>query len=250
MKNFFEEKQKSNSFMKEIESEIVDEAELQERIKILSEFLKHGKIWKILSFILYTSLLCSMFFPSSIIYLVFTCIPVGLFAIRISLIILLNNFEFDAEELKCINRKYIKKEIPKVFKEILLFIPFLLLTSFILSFFVSGNSQNQAEVIETLNNGLLYFFLSTVVMAPILEEMLFRLLPYQFIKNKYLYILIASLVFAGIHVIGDPNPFYYIWIYLFPSIYLTYRFYKTKDVVVTISLHMFNNLVSFLLLIF
>lgn len=48
------------------------------------------------------------------------------------------------------------------------------------------------------------------------------------------------------HVIDDPNPFGHIWFYMIDSFYYGYRYYKTNDIWVPISMHGFNNTISFL----
>ena len=51
------------------------------------------------------------------------------------------------------------------------------------------------------------------------------------------------------HVVNDTNAFYNIWFYLPNALYLGYRYYKTNDLLVTISIHSLNNLLATLPLI-
>ena len=90
----------------------------------------------------------------------------------------------------------------------------------------------------------------SIIIAPIIEEFVFRLLPHRFIKSPIIYVVISTVVFAAMHVINDPNPFYYIWFYMMGPLYYGYRYHKTKDILVPISMHSFNNLIATLLMAF
>lgn len=88
-----------------------------------------------------------------------------------------------------------------------------------------------------------------IIIGPIIEEFIFRFLPYRFIKNKILYVIVSTVIFAGMHVLNDPNPFYYIWFYMMRPLYYGYRYHKTKDILVPISMHSLNNLFDVLLFV-
>lgn len=142
------------------------------------------------------------------------------------------------------------KKIKKIVKEILMYIPFSMLSTFILSFIVVGESNNQTSVVESFNQSPIFYAIIIVIIGPILEEFIFRYLPYKFIKNKILYVIISSFIFAWMHVFDDPKAFYYILAYLPDSLYFGYRYYKTKDLAVTFSIHSFGNLVAVILIAF
>lgn len=203
------------------------------------EFMKKEKIWSFLAFIIYTCLITSLFFPTIDIIFLIALVPILLFTLRIQILVL--SKDINLNEIKC----KIKAKIYKIFPEILMYIPVHIICNVFTNIFISGNSQNQLELLEDLENSPINFLIYAIIIAPIIEEILFRLLPYQFIKNKYLYIGISAFVFASCHVINDTNAFYYIWAYIFESLYFSYRFFKTKDIFVTISLHSFCNLVAF-----
>lgn len=140
------------------------------------------------------------------------------------------------------------QEIKKIVKEILKYIPIWVISCCITNFIMVGQSVNQTSVEQALYEEPIPNLMIVIIFAPILEEILFRFLPYIFIKNSVVYILVSSVVFGLMHVINDPNPLYYIWFYMIDSLYYGYRYYKTKDVFVTISLHSFNNVVATLLI--
>lgn len=141
------------------------------------------------------------------------------------------------------------KDFKTIGKELLMFIPVFLLSTFMTSLLISGEPANQTSVNEILSQSPILYSIIIVIIGPMLEEYIFRFLPSKFIKNQLLYVLISSIIFAGMHVINDPNPFYYIWYYLPLSLYFGYRYYKTENLFVTISMHSFNNLIATLALL-
>lgn len=145
--------------------------------------------------------------------------------------------------------KNIIKEIKKIAKEILMFIPILIITKCITSFIMVGQPANQTSIEQSFYEAPIFNSVFVIIIGPIIEEFFFRFLPYRFIKNKTLYIIVSTVIFAAMHVVNDPNPFYYIWFYMMRSLYYGYRYHKTNDILVPICMHSLNNLVVTLLFI-
>ena len=149
--------------------------------------------------------------------------------------------------------KSIIQEIKKLAKEIAMFIPVLLISIFITSFMATlitiGKPANQIRVEASFYQLPILSSIDIIIIAPIIEEFIFRFLPYRFIKNKTLYIIVSTVVFAAMHVLNDPNPLYYIWIYMITPLYWGYRYHKTNDILVPIFMHSFDNLIGVLLMI-
>lgn len=141
--------------------------------------------------------------------------------------------------------------IKRIANELLRFIPVWIISAVISSILISmfGEPTNQTEIEEEFEGLSLLYLFDMVIFTPIIEEYIFRFLPHKFIKNQVLYIIISSVVFAGMHVVDDPNAFCHIWPYILRPLYYAYRYYKTKDIWVTISFHALNNLVATLLMI-
>lgn len=153
-----------------------------------------------------------------------------------------------------IQKVKINKEIIKLLKEvtnyIFIFIIFGLLTNLWKEVILSGNTtQNQNSIEEDLSKNPIYIFLLAVIFAPLTEEALFRILPRYFIKNNIAYILISSFIFSYAHCITTPNSLLYVPMYLPDAIYLAYRYQKTEDVFVPITIHCFSNAIAYILLI-
>lgn len=116
-------------------------------------------------------------------------------------------------------RKNIIQEIKKISKEILMFIPINLISFIILSFTAIGQPTNQTNIEQSFYESPIYISILAIIIGPIMEEFIFRFLPYRFINNKLLYIIVSTVIFAAMHVVDDPNPFYYIWFYMIDSWY-------------------------------
>lgn len=151
------------------------------------------------------------------------------------------------EEIIEIDRRKLGKDL---IKEILMYIPILIISICITSFIMVGQPANQASLDKAFYEAPILNSIVSIIIGPIIEEIIFRFLPYKFIKNKAVYIIVSAVIFAGMHVIHDPNPFYYIWFYMMKPMYYGYRYHKTKNLLVPISMHSLNNLVATLLFIF
>lgn len=208
--------------------------------------LTANKTKEILAFILYTLFIITLLeikLPLAI------SIIIG---VVMSIIFLVFYCYFESwlfETLCSITLKDVGKEILKIIKEIGMFFIFLYITTHILSIFIVGEPENQTQVVNSFYQSPIINSIMIVVIGPILEEIIFRYLPYQFIPNKKLYVIVSAVIFASLHVVGDSNALYYVWIYMVNAFYFSYRYYKTKDLLVTMSIHIFNNALSMLPLI-
>ena len=137
--------------------------------------------------------------------------------------------------------KDVGKEIVKIIKEIGMFFIFSCVTNFLLSAFIIGEPENQTQVVNSFYQAPIINSIMIIVIGPIFEEFIFRYLPYQFISNKKIYVIVSAVIFASMHVVDDSNALYYVWAYIGDALYFGYRYYKTKDLRVTMSIHIFNN---------
>ncbi len=136
------------------------------------------------------------------------------------------------------------KDFKLILKEFIMFVPIWAITKAVSLFFCQGQSANQTYLEEIFIKAPVYYSIQFIIIGPIIEEFIFRLLPYRFIKNKTLYVIISSIIFAAMHVVDDPNAFYYIWFYLMRPFYYAYRYHKTQDLRVPFCMHSFNNLIA------
>lgn len=95
-----------------------------------------------------------------------------------------------------------------------------------------------------LTSDLIFSLIIAIILAPILEELTFRL-SFNTINNKYLYLVITSLLFGLMHI-NQTNELIYIIPYgiLGLSFGLTYK--KTNNIYSSIVIHSIHNLIVIL----
>jgi len=118
-----------------------------------------------------------------------------------------------------------------------------------------NETQNQMILEDMFENNwmLPFLFVDIVILTPIIEELLFRHLIIHELGKKITYgvaSLLSVILFAGIHVLGATSPFE-IGSYIFIAVGLVFVYLKSsKNLAVSISLHAFNNLISFIAIVF
>ena len=119
-------------------------------------------------------------------------------------------------------------------------------SNFIITMFTTTQvAQNQDNIVETLKQAPIYTFIVTVLIAPILEELVFRMSFRKiFAKTDFLFILFSGLIFGSMHVIGSfENPIDLLFIipYSIPGFVFAYTLAKSKNICVPMSLHFIHN---------
>lgn len=154
-----------------------------------------------------------------------------------------------------INEKEIRKAISdikknhetyfnKYFKVYLLGIIIMIISNILISTLGGGISENESTIRDEFKNFPIYIFISSVFLAPLLEELVFRLALKEIIKNKYLYILISGLIFGSLHIITMPinNLFpLYLLSYCSAGWAFAYIMAKTNNILVSSGFHFMHN---------
>ena len=140
------------------------------------------------------------------------------------------------------NILYFKKYIKYWF----LMLALMISSNLIVTIFTSSEiAANQESIIETLKKAPIYTFIITVFVAPILEELVFRLSFRKiFAHTNTLFILFSGLIFGGMHVIGSYehlSDLLFIIPYSLPGFIFAYIYIKSKNICVPISLHFIHN---------
>jgi hypothetical protein len=109
-------------------------------------------------------------------------------------------------------------------------------------------TNNDILISQVFENKIL--ILQIILLAPILEELIFRA-PYQgIIKHKLLVYIFYSVAFASVHLLNVDSFINYI--YFFPYFLLAlgigFSFYKTNNILLSIIVHIINNLLEIMLL--
>lgn len=106
---------------------------------------------------------------------------------------------------------------------------------------IAGNEEALREMFKT---SPIYIYLSSIIYAPIVEELVFR----QGIRNIFgrniLFIIISGVVFGGLHVITSATTTFdllYIIPYSSLGIAFAYMLYKTDNIFVSMGFHFMHN---------
>lgn len=125
------------------------------------------------------------------------------------------------------------------------------LSTTIINLFTKQNiSSNEALLRNQIQNAPLYMLLTCSVIAPIFEEMVFRLSLYKLIKNKKIFIIFSGLLFGLLHVLGTyqaPIDLLYIIPYSAMGFSFSYLLSKTKNITLPIIIHMIHNTILVLM---
>jgi len=148
----------------------------------------------------------------------------------------------------------IKESISDSFKWYFVGILIMIVSNFLLIYFLGGISDNEEGVREYISNYPLYAFLSVSVFAPVIEEIVFRKSIMRTTKNKYLGSIISALLFGLAHVVAYiPDSILNI-LYLVPYAGLGFGFammnYENKSIFNSIVYHSIHNTFSFIIIVF
>lgn len=160
----------------------------------------------------------------------------------------------DFSNMKKNHKDYFKK----YFKYYLIALAVMMMSNFFINIVLNnGIASNEEALRETFEISPIYIFFSSVVFAPIVEEIVFRQGIRNIIPNKILFILVSGLVFGGLHILSGysgPMDLLYLIPYCAPGFAFAYILADSDNIFISIALHLMHNgiLVSlqFLVLIF
>ena len=119
------------------------------------------------------------------------------------------------------------------------------ISSFLISLLLKQSvSTNEQLVRQSIKIAPLYMLFTCSIVAPILEEMVFRRALYGLIKFKWLFILVSGLGFGLLHVLGNFQSvldFLYVIPYGAMGCSFAYLLTKTKNITLPIIIHMLHN---------
>lgn len=110
-------------------------------------------------------------------------------------------------------------------------------------------SNNQEAINDMFERLPIYTYILSVFLAPIIEELVFRLCFMKIFNNKYLYIILSGVIFGLFHIIGSfesAYDFLFLVPYSIPGLIFAYILYDSKNIFNTIWLHFVHNGISML----
>ena len=133
----------------------------------------------------------------------------------------------------------------KYFKFWFLLLGLMMLANFTIMMINEGGIANNEQGIRDLfSQSPLYVYISAVLIAPILEELIFRFSLRKIFKTDTLFIIMSGLIFGCAHVIGQTETlidYLYIIPYSIPGFVFGYLLVKTNNIFSSMSMHLFHN---------
>lgn len=174
-----------------------------------------------------------------------------LMIILIIIFINFNRLKKDFIDFKNNYKEYHKKYIKIWFLGLILMI----LSNFIIIFISNADlATNESTIREQLILNPFYIYISGVLFAPIIEELVFRLSIRNIISNDWLFIITSGIIFGSMHVFGseivDLNQLLYLIPYSSFGMCFAYMLCKSKNYFVSVSFHLLHNAILINFLIF
>jgi len=143
-------------------------------------------------------------------------------------------------------KKDYKKILDTSIKNWLLGLVIMLVSNIIISMIVGDIANNEEMNRSLLMSTPIYAITAMVIIAPITEELIFRLSPRKAFNKKIPYLIYSGLFFGAMHLLSSTS-----WLevlYVIPYGALGYffakAFYETDNIFSSISVHMIHNLVA------
>lgn len=127
----------------------------------------------------------------------------------------------------------------------------MVISNLILIFITNGSiAGNEEAVRDMIDKVPLYMAFSTILYAPLTEEIIFRKCIKDVINNKWLYIFLSGFIFGGMHIIGSAKTLVDV-LFIIPysslGLAFAYTYYKTDNIFNTISMHLIHNTFAYVL---
>ena len=113
------------------------------------------------------------------------------------------------------------------------------LNELISSLLINANVEmkNQQTIMETYEQSKLAMTIAVILLAPFIEEIVFRYSLSTIFKNDYIFIIISSLIFGLMHGVGASSI-----VYIVMGVILSLIYVKTnKNIIAPIIAHILNN---------
>ena len=154
-------------------------------------------------------------------------------------------------------RKNHKEYFKKYFKFWLISVGIMLISNLFINLMNNGIAGNEESLRETFKISPFYIYFSSVIYAPLVEELIFRQSIRNIVPNKIAFIILSGLIFGGLHILSGysgPMDLLYLIPYSAPGIAFAYILADSDNIFISVCLHLMHNgiliALQFLLLIF
>lgn len=127
----------------------------------------------------------------------------------------------------------------------------MMISNMIINFVLNlGQAANEQAVQEMISYSPWIMLINAGLIAPIIEEIIFRKCFKNAFPNKYLFIILSGLVFGSMHVIGNiTSPLDWLYVIPYGSLGAAFAimYQKTDTVYTSTAMHIFHNTALILL---
>jgi len=116
--------------------------------------------------------------------------------------------------------------------------------------FVKDIAKNEEQVRTIIDNYPIYAFILSVILAPIMEELIFRKCVRKIFSNRIIYIIVSGLFFGMMHVLTDISnvtDLLFLIPYSIPGFIFAYIYTDSKNIFSSICIHMMHNCILVML---
>lgn len=142
-------------------------------------------------------------------------------------------------------KKNHKEYFNKYFKYWFLLLGLMMISNLLINVLTPNDmASNEEAVRETFEIAPIYTFITSVFIAPFLEEFVFRKGIRKICSNNICFILFSGLLFGSLHVVMSLSSYWellYIIPYSIPGFVFAYLLMKTDNVLVPASIHFMHN---------
>lgn len=153
------------------------------------------------------------------------------------------------KQLKVEFKKFISKlewNIDCGIKYWLIGLGIMLLSNILIGLLTSSTGANNEKAVQSMITALPWIMvINAGIIAPIVEELVFRTSFKNAFPNKKLFIILSGLIFGALHITNATSFIDYLYIIPYSSLGIAFAamYVKTDTVFTPISMHMFHNIV-------
>lgn len=176
----------------------------------------------------------------------------NLSAIAVELIIMLTLLFIYRKKIFADIKEY-KKDFKNImniaFKNWVIGLLIMFVSNIIISMIAGGIASNEEANRNLLLSMPIYAVTAMIFIAPITEELVFRLSPRKAFTKKYSYVIYSALLFGGMHLISSTSLIDLLYIIPYGALgfFFAKTLYETDNVISSISIHMIHNTIAVIL---
>lgn len=142
-------------------------------------------------------------------------------------------------------KKSTKKDIITITKIFIIYTTLIIFSTYIINKYIDI-PINELNIEQNIKEYFILSILNISILTPIIEEITFRY-SFNTIKNKYLYIIITTIIFSICHI-NNTNEILYLIPYSLMGIMFSYSYIKTNNILSSILCHIVYNIINLIIL--